>query len=117
MSLEPIQSTNEDTSNNKCFKCPYCPKNSENMTHTLLKLHVKKVHRISCVEEFVCPKCTQSVFDPSINDVHEIDDIKENLEDRNMSNHGITLRKSAITGTFRKSLMFVSKSTTGGFYV
>ena len=96
MSLEPVNTAKEGNSDNSSFKCPYCPNDFENnMTLQVLKLHVKKVHRISCVEDFVCPKCTQPIFNPSNTDVKENDnETKENIEDRNVLNQGTALRKS-----------------------
>ena len=89
MSLRPLKSVEEDSTANNNFKCPYCPHDFENnMTLELLKLHVKRVHRISCVESFACPKCMQQIFDPTAKDADN--SAKENV-DHNITNQGTIL--------------------------
>lgn len=67
------------------------------MTLNVLKLHIRKVHRISLVDDFVCPKCTQPVFAPATNDdsVDAEVEANESIVDRNLMNQGyIPFRKS-----------------------
>ena len=89
MSLQPVKAIVENTASNNVFQCPYCPSEFENhMTLQILKLHVKKVHRISCVEDFMCPKCMQTIFEsPETVDKDMESGIKEPL-DHNMLNQG-----------------------------
>ena len=89
MSLQPVKTVVENTASNNVFRCPYCPSEFENhMTLQILKLHVKKVHRISCVEDFMCPKCLQPIFEsPDTTD----SGIKETL-DHNMLNQGTSFK-------------------------
>ena len=89
MSLQPVKTVVENTASNNVFQCPYCPSDFENhMTLQILKLHVKKVHRISCVEDFMCPKCLQPIFEsPDTTDKGMESGMKETL-DHNMLNQG-----------------------------
>ena len=91
MSLQPLKSIEEEHStvqNN--VKCPYCPNNFENnMTLQVFKLHVKKVHRISCVDNFTCPKCLQPIFDPTNRDADH--NAEENV-DHNIINRGSIMK-------------------------
>ena len=65
------------------------------MSLNLLKLHVKKVHRISCVDNFTCPKCLQAVFDSPAESVEGYKEdqnvIKDCGDDQNMINQGIII--------------------------
>ena len=60
------------------------------MTVNVLKLHIRKVHRISCVDDFICPKCTHPVFSPPSNDDNDDANAEsnENILDRNLMNQG-----------------------------
>ena len=67
------------------------------MTLHVLKLHVKKVHRISCVKDFVCPKCNNQVFssqqnnDDQSGEVINAENDYENsvhVQDKNLMNQG-----------------------------
>ena len=59
------------------------------MTVNVLKLHIRKVHRISCVDDFICPKCTQPVFTPPSNDNVDANvEADESILDRNLMNQG-----------------------------
>ena len=74
MSLQPVKAIENEINSSSLIRCPYCPNNYKNhMSIQLLKLHVKKVHRISCVESFTCPKCFQPVFDSDAPNVMERD--------------------------------------------
>ena len=64
------------------------------MSLNLLKLHVKKVHRISCVENFTCPKCLQAVFDSPaeiVDGYKEDRNVIKDCGDQNMTNQGIII--------------------------
>ena len=99
MSLQPVKSLEDAVSSACLYRCPYCPNNFENhMSLHLLKLHIKKVHRISCVESFTCPKCLQPVFEsPVLEDVHKGNQssIKE-CDDPNIANQGIVIYQNRI---------------------
>ena len=60
------------------------------MTVNVLKLHIRKVHRISCVDDFICPKCTHPVFSPPSNDDNDDANAESNesILDRNLMNQG-----------------------------
>ena len=60
------------------------------MTVNVLKLHIRKVHRISCVDDFICPNCTHPVFSPPSNDDNDDANAESNesILDRNLMNQG-----------------------------
>ena len=110
MSLQPVKSQLEDTANlTSLYRCPYCPNSFENhMSLHLFKLHVKKVHRMSCMDSFTCPKCLQPVFEsPVSEDVNKENptSIKE-CEDQNIINQGMAIYQIVYYDQYRiKSLM------------
>ena len=95
MSLQPVKSMEEGINPSSLFRCPYCPNNYKNhMSLHLLKLHVKKVHRISCVENFTCPKCLEPVFDsPTVAEVDQKENqkIRTECDDPNIINQGLLI--------------------------
>ena len=96
LSLQPVKSQMEDVVvPSNLYRCPYCPNSfNNNMSLNLLKLHVKKVHRISCVDNFTCPKCLQAVFDSpaeSVDGYKEDQNVIKDSGDQNMINQGIII--------------------------
>ena len=96
LSLQPVKRQMEDVVvPSNLYRCPYCPNSfNNNMSLNLLKLHVKKVHRISCVENFTCPKCLQVVFDSpaeSVEGYKEDQNVIKDCGDQNMINQGIII--------------------------
>ena len=113
MSLQPVESMEEGIKEN-LFRCPYCPNNYKNhMSLHLLKLHVKRVHRISCVENFTCPKCLRPVFDsPTVAELGQKDNqnIRTECDDPNIINQGMLIYLNQILDYYLEHITKISFS-------